>query len=85
MMLAAEWGIARALSAIVRRLGLFYMHGKIGNRASKTRKLTIFVREIQVAVESSIMVEAGIVAALFGCEDAIVDFSVLQEEKNSDC
>ena len=85
VMLAAEWGIARALSAIVRRLGLFYMYGKITNGVRKTRKPTIFVREIQVAVESSIMVEAGIVAALFGCEDAIVDFSVLQEEKNSGC
>ena len=85
MMLAAEWGIARALSVIVRRLGLFYMYGKIKCGVGKTRKPTIFVCEIQVAVESSIMVEAGIVAALFGCEDAIVDISVLQEEKNSDC
>ena len=82
MMLAAEWGIARALSMIVRRSGLFYMHGKINYGVGKTRKPTIFVREIQVAVESSIMVEAGIVAALFGCEDSIVNFSVLQQEKN---
>ena len=85
MMLTAEWGIARALSALVRRLGLFYKYGKIDDGVRKTRKPTIFVCEIQVAVESSIMVEAGIVATLFGCEDAIVDISVLREEKISDC
>ena len=61
------------------------MYGKIDNGVRKTRKPTIFVREIQVPVESSILVEAWIVAALFGCEDAIVDFSVLQEEQNSGC
>ena len=64
------------LSAIVR---LFYRFGEIDDGVRKTRKPTIFVCEIQVVVESSIMVEAGIVTALFGCEDAIVDIPVLQE------
>ena len=31
------------------------------------------------------MVEAGIVAASFGCENAIVDVSILEEEESSDC
>ena len=31
------------------------------------------------------MVEAGIVAASFGCENAIVDVSFLEEEENLDC
>ena len=85
MMLTAEWGIARVLSALVCRLGLFYRYGKLDDGVRKTRKLTIFVCEIQIAVEGSIMVEAGIVPTVFGCEDAIMDVSVLQEEENSDC
>ena len=31
------------------------------------------------------MVEAGIVAASFGCENAIVDVSILEEEESLDC
>ena len=85
VMLTAEWGIAKTLSALVPWLELFYKYGKIDDGVKKSRKPTIFVCKIQVAVESSIMVQAGIVATLVGCEDAIVDISVLQEEKNSDC
>ena len=84
-MLTAERGIAGALSAFVRLLGLFYKCGKIGDGGRKTQEPTILICKIQVAVESSIMVEARIVATSFGCKDAIVDISVLQEEKNSDC
>lgn len=41
--------------------------------------LTVFIREIVVAVERPVMVERRFVAASSGCEDAVVDFPVLKK------
>ena len=86
MILALVCGITRALSAILRRLALCFVCIKIKiMERRRTWKLTIFICKVQVAVQSPIMVEARIIAALFGCEDAIMDDSILEKEESLDC
>ena len=44
--------------------------------------LTIFIGRIQISEKSSVVVQCWFVSTSFGCEDAVVDDSVLNEESH---